>query len=161
MKKYLCAVLALAILLCGAVLTGCGGSEDNVDINALTEKMSAASSLPEMKTIRSGDERAERGFAAISSLDYDKVDAYCLMYAANGYAYELAVIKLKDEGDCAALQETLKAHIESRAQTFRTYDKEEVARAEGAVVAVHGRYVALIMGDDNAAVKAVFDAAFQ
>lgn len=157
MKRLVCIILALMILLCAC---GSEASDKAVDLSALTEDMRAATALPAMLSIRSGDERAERGFAAISDLDYDKVDAYSLLYAADGTAYELAVIRLKDEGDSAAMEASLRAHIDSRAETYRTYNPEQVPRAESAVIASHGRYVALIMCDDPAAVKAVFDRAF-
>lgn len=163
MKRWLCAFLAI-LMLCSVMLTGCGSDsakEDGaVDIDALTRRMQEASDLPVMLTIRSGDERAERGFAAISTLAYDKVESFTLLYAADGSAYELAVIRLKDISDSKALEDTLRAHIDSRVQTYRNYDAAQVPRAEGAVVALHGRYAALIMCDDNPSVRAVFDQAF-
>ena len=161
--RSLCLILAL-ILLCGAALTGCGADGGrkaaDVDADALMQRMQEAATLPGMLAIRTGDERQERGFAAISTLSFEKVEAFSLLYAADGSAYELAVISLKDEGDVEALKNTLKAHIDSRAQTYRTYSPEQAPRAEAAVVAAHGRTVALIMCDDNAAVRAVFDQAF-
>lgn len=162
MKKRLCAVLAM-LVLCAVMLTGCGSDGakvDAVDPDALIGRMQEASVLPAMLSIRSGDERAERGFAAISTLAYDKVDSFSLLYAADGSAYELAVIRLKDAADSKALEDSLRAHIDSRVQTYRNYDPTQVSRAGSAVVAVRGSYAALIMCDDSAAVKAVFDKAF-
>lgn len=157
-KRIICIIAALAVI-CTA-LTGCGSpaaDDAGIDIYALADEMSAAAKLPDMLSIRSGDDRAEKGFAAISDLGYGKVEAFSLQYAADGSAYELAVIELKDPSDMAALEKSLRTHIENRIQQFRYYDPDEAPRAEGAIAAVSGRYAALIMCDDNSSVKAVFD----
>ena len=167
MKRTICLITAL-MLFC-AVLSACGGSAadektepaEQIDIAALAQKMQAAADWPGMLAVSSGDERAQRGFEAISTLDYGKVDAFSLLYASDGASYELAVIRLKDSADMPALEQSLKKHIETRAETYRYYKPDQVARAESAAVAVHGRYAALIMSSDNAAVKAVFDQAFR
>lgn len=159
MKRIICFFLTLAMLC--AVVTACGSSDDReekkTDVQALAQQMRAASQWPELLTVSSGDSSEQKGFSAISSLDYGKVDAYTLFYAADGSAYELAVIRLKDGADMPALEQSLKKHIEKRTESYRYYKPEQVPRAEGAVVAVHGAYAALVMCDDNAAVKAVFD----
>lgn len=155
MKRICC---LLAALLCFA-LAGCG-SGATVEPAALLHQMEEAAVLPAMKTVADTDANGERGFAAICDLDYDKVEAYSLLYAADGSAYELAVIRLKDAADIAALEQSLKKHIDNRVAQYRVYKPEQVDRAAGAVVAAHGSYAALIMCDDNAAAKAVFDHAF-
>ena len=163
MKKALCLITAM-LLLCAA-LAGCGSDgskadEKQIDTAALTEEMQAAAAWPQMLSVGSGDSSAERGFSAISTLAYDKIEAFSLLYAADGTAYELALIRLKDPSDMPALEQSLKTHIEKRTEQYRYYKPEQVSRAESAAVAVHGSYAALIMCDGNAAVKAVFDKAF-
>ena len=162
MKHKLCAAAALilTVMLLLSACSGGGADAAKVDVGALTKEMQAAARLPEMLAVRSGDSKAERGFAAISDMDYDKVEAFSLLYAADGSAYELAVIRLKDAADAQALRDSLQKHITKRAEQYRQYDPSQVSRAGGAAVAVHGEYAALIMCDDNAAVKAVFDKAF-
>ena len=165
MKRVTCAVLALILMLSCAALTGCGSGGEQPsaepDVNTVIEEMRAASELPQMLSMNSGDERGERGFAAVSDLDYEKVEAYSLLYAADGSAYEIAVIRLKDAADSAALEQSLRRHIENRVRTYRQYSPEELPRAESAAAAVHGRYAALVMCDDVAAVKAIFDKVFE
>ena len=154
-------VLLAALTVCAA-LAGCqgAGEKDTVVVSGLTSSMKDASAFPEMLEIKSGDSSAEKGFAAISDTDYASVDDFCLYYAADGSSYELAVIRLKDESGVKALEQALTAHVENRVKQYRYYDPEQVQRAENAVVTTRGRYAALIMCDDPAAVKAVFDSAF-
>lgn len=151
-----------ALLLC-VVFAGCSQSpeeEKTIDLSSLAQEMQAAAEWPELLTISSGDSSAQKGFSAISSMDYDKVDDFCLLYAADGSAYELAVIRLKDEADMDEMEKSLKQHIEKRTESYRYYKPDQAARSSGALVAVHGRYAALVMCDHNAAVKAVFDKSF-
>ena len=154
-------------LLCVA-FSGCGScadekqpaAEKQLEPSALVEEMRAAGEWPPMLTVDDADSRAQKGFSTISTLDYGKVDAYTLIYAADGSSFELAVIRLKDSADMPALEQSLKKHIEKRAESYRYYKPDQVARAEGAAVVSHGRYAALIMCSDNASVRAVFDKYF-
>ena len=149
---------ALAILS----LAACGNDTSaDVDVQKLTDDMRAAARWPELLSIRSGDSREQKGFAAISDMDYERVDDFSLLYAADGSAYELAVIRLKDETDMKELEGSLGSHIESRVSQYRFYDAEQAPRAESAVVVTKGRYAALIMCDDIAAVRTVFEKAFE
>jgi len=162
MRKMICSAAALwmAVIMMLS-LTACDTpGEKSIDVYALADEMAAAAELPEMLTINKGDSNEEKGFAAISDLDYAKVAAFRLMYASNGSAYELAVIKLTDASDMKKLEESLKEHIEKRVKQYRQYNAEEVPRAEGAAVVTNGAYAALIMCDDTASAKAVFERAF-
>ena len=157
-RTFLRAAAALLALLTLFLLAACqSGSADDRDIYALTDDMRSAAEWPELLEIRRGDSREQKGFAAVSDMDYDKVDDFDLLYAADGSAYELAVIRLKDESDIKELESSLKRHIESRVSQYRYYDASQVSRAQSAAVAVKGKCAALIMCDDPSAVKAVFD----
>ncbi len=117
---------------------------------------SADPSLPEMSRISSSDANAADLFTYFSKLDYEKVEAYFLSYAAKGTAEEIGVIALKDEKDANDCKETLEAHVKDRINLYKTYAPEQVPRAEKAVVLTEGRYVALVMCDEQKAVTEVF-----
>ena len=151
------AAALLALLMLFGLAACQSGSDNDVDIHAVTDEMRSAAEWPDMLEIRKGDSREQKGFAAISDMDYDKVDDFSLLYAADGSAYELAVIRLKDGSDVKELESSLKRHIDSRVSQYRYYDASQVPRAESAIVAVKGKYAALIMCGDPSAVKAVFD----
>ena len=154
------AAVVIAALMVFSLAACTQGAEKSVDIYALTDEMQSAVEMPAMLSIKKGDGNDKKGFAAISDMDYAKVAEFSLLYAADGTAYELAVIKLADPADMTELERSLKKHIERRAAQYRQYDPAQVSRAESAVTAVHGAYAALIMCDDNAAAKAVFNNAF-
>ena len=119
----------------------------------LSKAMCAADpSLPEMSRISSSDGNAADLFAYFSKLDYEKVDLYFLSYAAKGTAEEIGVIALKDARDAEECKKTLEDHVQDRINLYKTYAPDQVQRAEKAQVLISGRYVALIMCDEQKAV---------
>lgn len=109
--------------------------------------VSADKSLPEMKVSGSWDENAEKAFSYISDLEYNKIHGFFLAYAADGMAYEIAVVQLKDKSDASAMADSLREHVQSRVQMYKTYEPQQVQRAESAVVKTDGDCVLLIMSD--------------
>ena len=162
MKKFFTLAISAIIVLVIA-MSGCQADvpkKNDIDIHKLAEDMTAVTKMPDMLNARTGDSGAESAFAAISDLEYDKIEEFTLYYAADGAAYELAVVKLESEDDMKHLAKSLNEHIKNRVKQYKYYNPEEVPRAENAVVATNGRYAALIMCDDTPQVKAVFDGAF-
>lgn len=117
-------------------------------MQALENSMvSADKTLPEMKVSGSWDENAEKAFSYISDLEYNKIHGFFLAYAADGMAYEIAVVQLKDKSDASAMADSLREHVQSRVQMYKTYEPQQVQRAESAVVKTDGDCVLLIMSD--------------
>lgn len=144
-KRMVCALCAaiLAFSLCA-----CGEKTKSIDMQALENSMvSADKTLPEMKVSGSWDENAEKAFSYISDLEYNKIHGFFLAYAADGMAYEIAVVQLKDKSDASAMADSLREHVQSRVQMYKTYEPEQVQRAESAVVKNDGDCVLLIMSD--------------
>lgn len=119
--------------------------------------LAADSAIPEMRTASSSDADAAAKFAYLSDIDYSKVLGYFLAYAADGMAYEIAVICLKDKSDAPAAEASVRAHLEGRVNLYKTYEPTQMQRAEDALVVTRDNCVALIMCDDTAAVKAAFE----
>lgn len=133
----------LALSLCA-----CGEKTKSIDMQALENSMvSADKTLPEMKVSGSWDENAEKAFSYISDLEYNKIHGFFLAYAADGMAYEIAVVQLKDKSDASAMADSLREHVQSRVQMYKTYEPQQVQRAESAVVKTDGDCVLLIMSD--------------
>lgn len=144
-KRMVCALCAvmLAFSLCA-----CGEKTKSIDMQALENSMvSADKTLPEMKVSGSWDENAEKAFSYISDLEYNKIHGFFLAYAADGMAYEIAVVQLKDKSDASAMADSLRDHVQSRVQMYKTYEPQQVQRAESAVVKTDGDCVLLIMSD--------------
>lgn len=144
-KRMVCALCAvmLAFSLCA-----CGEKTKSIDMQALENSMvSADKTLPEMKVSGSWEENSEKAFSYISDLEYNKIHGFFLAYAADGMAYEIAVVQLKDKSDASAMADSLREHVQSRVQMYKTYEPEQVQRAESAVVKTDGDCVLLIMSD--------------
>ncbi len=144
-KRIVCALCAVMLSLS---LCACGEKTKNIDMQALENSMvSADKTLPEMKVSGSWDENAEKAFSYISDLEYNKIHGFFLAYAADGMAYEIAVVQLKDKSDASAMADSLREHVRSRVQMYKTYEPQQVQRAESAVVKTDGDCVLLIMSD--------------
>ena len=154
MKRAAAFILALALCLS---LCACADDKE-ISIYELQKSMlDADAALPEMLTVSSSDGDAEKKFTYLSDVDYSKVEGYFLAYAADGMAYEIAVICLEDKADVSQAEASLRNHLEGRINLYKTYEPQQVTRAENALIISRGRCVALIMCDDTNAVKAAFE----
>ena len=145
MKRIICVICALAMCLS---VCACGEKTQKIDMYELQKSMvSADKSLPEMKISGSWDENAEKAFSYISDMEYNKINGFFLAYAADGMAYELAVVQLKDKSDAGEMEDSLNEHVQTRVRMYKTYEPEQVQRAENAVVKTVGDCVLLIMSD--------------
>lgn len=145
MKRIICIICALAMCLS---VCACGEKTQKIDMYELQKSMvSADKSLPEMKISGSWDENAEKAFSYISDMEYNKIHGFFLAYAADGMAYELAVVQLKDKSDAGEMEDSLNEHVKTRVRMYKTYEPEQVQRAENAVVKTVGDCVLLIMSD--------------
>lgn len=144
-KRIVCALCAVMLALS---LCACGEKTKSIDMQALENSMvSADKTPPEMKVSGSWEENAEKAFSYISDLEYNKIHGFFLAYAADGMAYEIAVVQLKDKSDASAMADSLREHVRSRVQMYKTYEPQQVQRAESAVVKTDGDCVLLIMSD--------------
>lgn len=144
-KRMVCALCAVMLSLS---LCACGEKTKSIDMQALENSMvSADKTLPEMKVSGSWEENSEKAFSYISDLEYNKIHGFFLAYAADGMAYEIAVVQLKDKSDASAMADSLREHVRSRVQMYKTYEPQQMQRAESAVVKTDGDCVLLIMSD--------------
>ena len=121
--------------------------------------LEADDSLPDMTVITYDDEDGKSSFPYLSKLDYDKVSDYFLAFSSEGKADEIAVIELKKTADSAQAKKSLDDHIQKRINTYTQYEPSEVPRVEKAKVLVRGRYVAIVICNDERAVSKVFEEA--
>lgn len=159
----------ISFALAALMLVGCFGcsseadpAEPSVDPETMVKAMMEVdTTLPEMVTRSSSEAEAKDNFFYLSDLDYGKVEAYFYAYADAGTAEEMAVVKLKNKSDTAAMMESLHKHVESRQGTFEEYDPEQVPLTENAVVTNEGRYVVLIVSKKSGLVQNEFKKFFQ
>lgn len=164
-RRIACFALAVLLLACA---WGCGPKEPSdpgkdVDVSALAQAMlDADPTLPKMATASGSGDEGAADFTYLADLEKDKlVDEYYYAAADAGTAEEIAVVKLKDAGNAAALMDALHKHVEQRQGTFQEYDPSQVPLTEGAVIVREGRYVALIVCQKSGLVQNVFRDSFQ
>ena len=106
MKRIICTICAFAMAFS---LCACGNKTQSViDMQELQKSMTDADkSLPEMKISGSWDQNAEKAFSYLSDMEYNKIHGFFLAYAADGMAYEIAVVQLKDKSDADAMEDSL------------------------------------------------------
>lgn len=154
MKRIICLICAAALCLS---LCACGKQSEAIDMYELQKSMVGADrSLPEMKITGSWDENAEKAFSYISDMEYNKIRGFFLAYAADGMAYEIAVVQLKEQNDVVDLGVSLSNHVDSRAQMYRTYEPDQVERAQSATIKTIGDCVLLMMCDGQQNVETAF-----
>lgn len=154
-KKAFALLAVLSIVLC---LCSCGQDTDkDISMYDLQKAMlEADGELPEMLTFSSSEDGAEDAFSYISDLDYSKVKSFFLAYASDGMAYEIAVIQLKNSADAGEAAETLEAHRQDRINLYKTYEPDQVPKAESAVVKAVDNFAVLIMCGNQTGVEKAF-----
>jgi hypothetical protein len=169
MKRIAALILALC-LVCS--LVGCekktekstqtttAAPEQEISMFDLSRAMLGAATFGEMRYISSTDDYAEDKFSYVSDLDYGKVEAFFLAYAADGKgnADEIAVIRVKDAQDVNAAMVSLQNHLQKRVALYQTYDPSQSEKLGKGSVFTDGRFAALIVSDDNHAVRSAFEA---
>ena len=163
--KRLIAALCL-MLLAASLFAACGKKADEGEEQAQEKNVSmydlrlamcgADGDLPEMLFASSSDDDPAALFANISAFDYEKVDGFFVAYAADGKAYEIAVVRAKHAADLNELKASLLAHVADRVNTYSYYMPDQKAKAEAADVFTSGRYAVLVMCDNADAVKSAF-----
>ncbi len=158
--KHLSLLTLLSVLLFTLALSGCSGNQTATGTVNMTELqkvlLAADDSLPEMISVTSDADDASKLFSYLSDFPYDKVQSFLLSYSATGKADEIAVIATKSPEDATEAAKTLRAHLDSRIKLFQQYGKEEVPRAEGALIFTQDQYAVLIISDHSDAVKTAF-----
>ena len=156
MKRIILIVSVISII--STLLIGCEDAlQDMVSMYDLSKAMcSADETLPEMLYASSSDSEPAELFQNISTVDYDKIEGFFVSYAADGKAYEIAVVCVKNISDVLEVKTSLLNHVAERVNMYSTYMPDQKAKAEDADVFTNGRYAVLIICDNKTAVKNTF-----
>lgn len=157
MKKCLCAILSLLVLLSSA---GCG-QKTAADTSMTPSEMAKAivesqTELPDLIQITSADADFSTWVSDYYQLPAEQVAGGAIFYADGVEASEIAVLSLADEKSAEAVKSALNQYIESRAGVFEGYAPRQAALAKGGSVSVNGKYAALLICGDTPAAEAAF-----
>lgn len=157
MKKLLCGMLSLLILLS---LAGCEQKQavdTNMTPNEIAESIARSQTdLPELIQITSADADFSTWVSDYYQISAEQVEDGAIFYADGVKASEIAVLVLTNQKNAEAARATLSKYIESRTGIFEGYAPQQAALAKGGIVSVNGKYVALLICKDTSAAKAAF-----
>ena len=107
----------------------------------------------------SSDTNAAEQFAHVSSIDYDKTEAYFILYAQDGKesADEIVVIAVKDIADVAEAKQSLAAHAQKRHDLYAAYEPKHAAALDNAVIFTKAQYAVMIVSPNSGAVRKAFE----
>ena len=93
---------------------------------------------------------ADAMLGTIYYLDDDTLSSGAAYMSAGSTACEAAVIECKDEKQPAAVKEKFEARVKSQSELYASYNQEEVAKLDKAIIKTAGRYAVLVVCDDQA-----------
>lgn len=154
MKKIICAIIAICLMLS---LAACGSQDQqevSIDVAAVYEGYQEY--MPEMFY---PDEATLLNFLGIRAEDCVQ---YKIAICAEGLrADEVWLIEAKDDAAMQNLTELAQARIQSKLDETESYAPDQFLIVQKAEVLTNGRYLALFISPDVEALKAGFEAAFQ
>lgn len=161
MKRIQWAIITMGLLFS---LIGCSRQQvsetDMSPVDMAAAIRSSQKELPPLRQIASEDADFTTWLSDYYILQTDQVEDGVICYADGVEASEIAVLLMDDEKDCKAAEETLKEYIDNRAGVFEGYAPEQAALAKGGIVAVNGRYIALLICPEPQTAKEAFTGCF-
>ncbi len=143
MKKILCLLAALSLLLCSC------GKYNEPDPAALMDELCFIEGLEDMTEASADD------VAFLFDIDLDTAEEYSVRYNSNGgYADMIAIFKMNGAEDAEAAKQALSDYKDARYEDFKGYAPLEAKKIEDGQVLVYGRYaLLLIVGNIDTAVS--------
>ena len=177
MKKILCLLSAIMILLC---MVACGNDKEEraekptpveeqtteVDVNSLLMPMrEALVGFPQYTTASSHDENGKviEGWEDVFMLslydgfDVSKVKSYAIAYSTVQTADEITVVVLESKKDTDELKKQMRARVSDRITLFETYGPTEVSKLQNAKVISKDNVCALVISDQPEKAEEAFN----
>ena len=153
MKKIAICLLSLVLSLC--MLTACGTAD--VDLKVVFDDINSQFGITGLTVIEDAS-KLNRYYM----IEEDKVEQFAAEFSAESSVFtEVVLIKAVDEAAASEIATLLNNHLQSRMSEAKSYNPESVAMLEGCSVETNGVYVSLIIGENVAEMKAVYDSYFK
>ena len=153
MKKIAICLLSLVLSLC--MLTACGTAD--VDLKVVFDDINSQFGISGLTVIEDAS-KLNRYYM----IEESKVEQFAAEFSAESSVFtEIVLIKAVDEAAASEIATLLNNHLQSRLSEAKSYNPESVAMLEGCTVETNGVYVSLIIGENAAEMKAVYDSYFK
>lgn len=156
MKKLIYLIFTIIFLFS---LAGCSNQVSETDMtpeDIAAAIMSSQQELPALMQITSEDTDFTTWLSDYYLLQAGQVTGGVICYAEGVEASEIAVLLLADEKDCKKAEEALREYIQNRAGVFEGYAPKQAALVKDGIVAVNGRYIALLICQEPQTAKEAF-----
>ncbi len=153
MKKIAICLLSLILSLC--MLTACGSAD--VDLKAVFDDINSQFGISDLTVIEEAS-KLNRYYM----IEEAKVKQFAAEFSAESSVFtEIVLVEGVDEAAASEIATFLNNHLQSRLSEAKSYNPESVAMLEGCSVDQNGTYVSLIIADNAADIKAVYDSYFE
>lgn len=136
-----------------ALLAGCGSKAQEVDVNALADKL--------LNEITYEDTLSKLSEADIANYIDMPEGVTGIMYMGSGATAEsVAVFTAPDEATADILEDNIEMYLEDQESAFEDYKPEEAKRIDEAVLEKEGTYVVLCVSGDSNTAETIIDNTF-
>ena len=150
MKKK---VLALLLGMVMVMMTACGGEKEIVfGISQASGDLLASEAFTDTLTKCDNDK-----VIALYGVDESSLAEYEVYIGTGATAEEIAIFRVKDSQDVAAVKTACETRIEDQKKACENYLPDEMPKLSSPVVRTAGNYVAMVISSDNTKVEAVLD----
>lgn len=137
--------LTAAAVFAALALTGCGGGGSSKEIDVAKTADDLNSSV--ITTDQLSETKSEM-LGSIYFFEDGQVESSKVYMSGNATADEIVVVQCKDEDAAKAVTELLKTRVKNQTELFSSYNPDEAAKLEKAIIKTNGKYVVLCVCDD-------------
>ena len=160
MRRFTKRITLIAAVVLGALtLTACSGSGSS------SKEVDVAKTADELNiSVITSDELTETKSEMLGSIYFfedGQVESSKVYMSGNATADEIVVVECKDEDAAKAVSEKLKTRVQNQKDLFSTYNTDEAAKLDKAIIKTSGKYVVLCVCDDYEKAESILkDAGF-
>jgi microcystin degradation protein MlrC len=139
-------VLAACIVFSALVMTACsgsGGSKKEIDVAKVADELNASVITTDKLTETKSEMQGSIYFFEDGQVEISKV-----YMSGNATADEIVVVSCKDEETAKEVADLLKMRVKNQKELFSTYNADEAAKLDKAIVKSSGKYAVLCVCDD-------------
>ena len=146
MKKFKKLIVLTAAVAAALSLTACGGGgkgSKSVDVAKLADELNSSVITSDTLT-----ETKSEMLSSIYFFEEGQVANSKVYMSGNATADEIVVVECKDESTAKAVSELLNTRVKNQTDLFSTYNADEAAKLEKALVKTAGKYAVMVVCDD-------------
>ena len=156
MKKILCAVLPVVMMLSGCASGSAAGVQ--IDPAAAARTLLHEGGLDDISTMSELTGSLADSFYALPG----EVMEYAIYVDGSGAtAREVAVLKVENSGDVTKAREAIDARLRTLAREFENYQPGEMQKINNPVISVRGNVAYLIITDNPQQAERAIDALYR